>query len=163
MNKFADVSTLFVIVWSTKLYSDMPSKIDWCEPETHSTRRVVDNGLCVPPNNMVLHLSKISSHLWNKAYWVSAAVPVQELLIISCHRYCSQQIPSLRTCDKTTASASTEVLKVALVKIQIFWVIASCLLENSCWRFGGTYCYHRNSLLAAWPWIWRNYSPPKHV
>lgn len=122
----------------------MPSKINWCEPETHSTRRVVDSGLCVPRNDVVLQLSKISYHSWDKAYWVSVAVPVQELLIISCHRYCSQQSPSLRTCDKTTSSASTEVLAAALVKIQIFWVITSCLLENSCRRFGGTYCYHRN-------------------
>lgn len=148
MYKFADVSTLFVVVWSIKLYFDMPSKINWCEPETHSTRRAVDNGLCVPRNEMVLQLSKISSHLWDKAYWVSVAVPVQELLIISCHRYCSQQNPSLRTCDTTTSSASTEVLTAALGKIQIFWVITSCLLENSCWRFGGTYYYHRNSVLA---------------
>lgn len=145
-------------------YSDMPSKINWCEPETFSTRRVVDNGLCVPRNDMMLQLSKISSHLWDKAYWVSVGNPiVQELLIISCHRYCSQQNPSLRTCDKTTSSASTEILTVALVKIQIFWVITSCLLENSCRGFGGTYCYYRNSVLAAWSWIWRNYSPPKRV
>jgi len=46
----------------------MPSKINWCEPETHSTQRVVDSGLCVPRNDTVLQLSKISSHLWDKAY-----------------------------------------------------------------------------------------------
>lgn len=129
----------------------MPSKINWCEPETLSTRRVVDNGLCVPRNDMMLQLSKISSHLWDKAYCFSVTVPVQELLIISCHRYCSHQNPSLRTCDKTTSSASIEVLTAVLVKIQIFWVITSCLLENSCRRFGGTYCDYRNYVLAAWP------------
>ena len=132
MYKFADVSTLFGVVQSIKLYSDMPSKINWCEAETSSRQRAVDIGLFGPRNDMVLQLSKISSHLWDKAYWVSVAVPVQELLVISCHRCCSQQNPSLWTCDKTTSSDSTEVHTAALVNIQV-----SGSLHRVYWKIRG--------------------------
>jgi hypothetical protein len=97
-------------------------------------------GRLTPVNDsvpMVMQLSKIWLHLWDKECWIAVAVPV-ELLIVAGHGCCSRQHASLRSSDKIGFTAVTQVLTAVLMKIKVVWGITSCPMVSSYRRFGGT-------------------------